>query len=330
MRLFAWEYVTAGGWRECGATRSLIAEGAAMLRTLVRDLALLPGVETIVAHDPAVGLGDPSATLEVVDPGNVWPSWHRIARDADIVWPIAPETAGLLERAAVLGRDAGRPVLASDIDTLATTRSKRATARRLTECHLPAVVCEPLDGSAPPSAHGWVIKPDDGAGSTDTYFAADREALMGWRRRLAGRDFVVQPFVPGPPLSLSMLAQDGQAWLLACNTQRMRRESGAFTYTGGTVGGAEARRPVLEPIAAGVAAALPGLWGYIGVDLIDGPEGPTVLEINPRLTTSYVGLAESLAANPAALVLALRTTKLSDLIRPLRPRPVEVEVRYDP
>ena len=328
MRLFAWEYVTAGGWRECGA--SLIAEGTAMLRALVRDLALLPDIEVVVARDPEVVLGDLPAAMEPVDGSNVWDSWRQIAREVDVVWPIAPETDGLLERATILARDAGRLVLASDIDALATARSKQATARRLAEHGVPTISCELLDGPVPFSAHGWVVKPDDGVGSTETYFAADRETLTGWRRRLAGRNFVVQPFLPGAALSLSMLAQDGQAWLLACNTQRMRRDDGAFTYAGGIVGGAEALRPALEPIAAGVATALSGLWGYIGVDLIDGPEGPTVLEVNPRLTTSYVGLAESLDINPASLVLALRTTKLSALVSTLRPRPVKIEVPSAP
>jgi predicted ATP-grasp superfamily ATP-dependent carboligase len=326
MRLFAWEYVTAGGWRECAGAQALIAEGTAMLEALVRDLARLPDVETVVARDPGVALGRLPATVKAVDANNIWDSWRRIAGEVDVVWPIAPETDGLLERATVLARESGRPVLASSPGALATARSKRATARRLAAHGVPAVACEPIDGPVPPSAHGWVVKPDDGAGSAETYFAADREALMGWRQRLRGRDFVVQPFVPGTPLSLSLLAQDGAAWLLACNTQHLHHDNGAFAYGGGVVGGAEVRRPALEPIAAGVAAALPGLWGYIGVDLIDGAEGPTVLDVNPRLTTSYVGLAESLGVNPASLVLALRDTKLSDLIRPLAPRPVEVAV----
>ncbi len=297
-----------------------------MLTALVRDLARLPDVETVVAHDPEVALGDLPATSEVIDVGRVWHRWARIVREVDLVWPIAPESDGILERAATLARDAGRPVLAGDIEALATARSKRATADRLAAHGVPAVACAPIAGPIPHSTRGWAVKPDDGAGSTETYFAADREALMGWRQRLRGRDFVVQPFIPGPALSLSMLAQDGRAWLLTCNTQRMRRDGGAFTYGGGIVGGAEALRPKLEPVAAGVAAALPGLWGYIGVDLIDGPDGPTVLEVNPRLTTSYVGLTDSLGVNPASLVLALRATKLSDLVRPLRPQPVEIEV----
>jgi predicted ATP-grasp superfamily ATP-dependent carboligase len=33
--------------------------------------------------------------------------------------------------------------------------------------------------------------------------------------------------------------------------------------------------------------------------------GPVVVEINPRLTTSYVGLRESLALNPAELIVSI-------------------------
>ncbi|MBK1722946.1 hypothetical protein [Thiocystis violacea] len=33
---------------------------------------------------------------------------------------------------------------------------------------------------------------------------------------------------------------------------------------------------------------------------------PRVLEVNPRLTTSYAGLAEALGINPAELVLGLQ------------------------
>lgn len=37
-----------------------------------------------------------------------------------------------------------------------------------------------------------------------------------------------------------------------------------------------------------------------------GPEsGPVVVEINPRLTTSYVGLRQSLALNPAELIVSI-------------------------
>ena len=56
---------------------------------------------------------------------------------------------------------------------------------------------------------------------------------------------------------------------------------------------------------------LPGLHGYFGVDLVlgaaaDGSED-AVIEINPRLTTSYIGLRRLARFNLAEALLALVT-----------------------
>ena len=50
---------------------------------------------------------------------------------------------------------------------------------------------------------------------------------------------------------------------------------------------------------------LPGLAGYVGMDVIVDDGRVTVLEINPRLTTSYAGLHRAIGRNPAGLVLDL-------------------------
>jgi predicted ATP-grasp superfamily ATP-dependent carboligase len=71
---------------------------------------------------------------------------------------------------------------------------------------------------------------------------------------------------------------------------------------------------------------MPDLWGYVGIDLIDGATGPLVLEVNPRLTTSYVGLARAIRMNPAALVLGLLDRELGAIERPLRVRAERLEV----
>jgi predicted ATP-grasp superfamily ATP-dependent carboligase len=123
-----------------------------------------------------------------------------------------------------------------------------------------------------------------------------------------------------------MLAQGGAGWLLSCNLQRITRAQDRLHYCGSRVGGAEHRRAAPEPLAAAIAAALPGLWGYVGVDLVDGVDGPMVVDVNPRLTTSYVGLADSLSGNPAGWVLGLRDRDLGVLRRPLAPRAIEVRV----
>jgi tyramine---L-glutamate ligase len=61
-------------------------------------------------------------------------------------------------------------------------------------------------------------------------------------------------------------------------------------------------------LAQAIAHALPDLNGYIGVDLmVEEGDSPTltVLEINPRLTTSYVGLQQATGLNISAELLKL-------------------------
>lgn len=326
MRVLVWEYVTAGGWRECGASPSLIAEGAMMAEALSRDLTRVPGVEVVLARDPDIAPRLRSAPATFA-PCDSWRDWRRLMGSCDAVWPIAPETGGILEGAVALAEREARTVLNSRGRALAVARSKRETARVLAACGIPVVATLGLHERPPDAASGWVVKPDDGAGAADTHLVRDRAVLEHWRDREDSARFAVQAFVLGASLSLSLLAQEGACWLLSCNRQHVVCEGGAFAYRGGQVGGAEARRAALLPLAERVTAALPTLWGYIGVDLIDGPSGPVVLEVNPRLTTSYAGLAESLGINPAGLVLALLDKPLAALRHPLSPRPVDIVMR---
>jgi predicted ATP-grasp superfamily ATP-dependent carboligase len=173
-----------------------------------------------------------------------------------------------------------------------------------------------------PAASGpWVVKPDDGAGAVDTSLVHDSGALAAFRERA---DLVVQPYVAGTPASLTLLCRDGAAWLLTVNRQDVTIEQSRFRFAGVTVGWAETAP--LAPLADAVAAALPGLWGLVGVDFVATPDGPVVIEVNPRVTTAYAGLGASIGDNPAALVLALQTHGLDPLRRPLPRRPVEVRV----
>jgi predicted ATP-grasp superfamily ATP-dependent carboligase len=65
-------------------------------------------------------------------------------------------------------------------------------------------------------------------------------------------------------------------------------------------------------LAQKVARALPGLRGFVGVDLVWHPsQGPVAIEVNPRVTSAYVGLSAHLQRSLAAEVLALHTRELA-------------------
>ncbi len=303
-----------------------------MLGALVKDLRGLPGVELVLTRDTRLAAPDGLVDIRWLGDGDdPWPIWRRIAEEADAAWPIAPETDGMLERLSNLILDAGCKLIGSRPDAVRLTASKSATTAHLSKFGLPVVPSHALSAARsidlPPGADGWVVKPDDGAGTEETRLFLRREEFEAWIDGVSDpRAFILQPYIPGEAASLSMLCRDGQARLLSCNRQHVRIADGRFSYRGGVVGGMEYRRPVYERIAQAVAETIPGLWGHVGVDLVESAGGPLLLEVNPRLTTSYVGLRSAIGANPAALVLDLLEHRVGMDHGPLKSEPREFAV----
>lgn len=329
MRLFVYEFITGGGLVDRPLPPLLASEGDLMMRALLRDLLDVPGTEVSVMRDaraaPLPSLIDvrvPRSESEARD------LFACCVDSADATWIVAPETGGVLEHlaAAVLAR--GRCLLGSRPPAIAVAASKMRTARALAWRGVPVVPVHDPAAGAPPSLTGPVVlKPDDGAGCADTHVYADRRsALRAWEARDRDPRLVLQPYLEGEAASLCLLVREGRAVILAVNRQHVTREDGVLRFHGCAVNALAAWQPLLADLAQGIAEALPDLWGYVGVDLVLSERGAQVLEINPRLTTSYVGLHDSIGVNPAAWVLALLDEAASLPPPPAARRSVEVAV----
>jgi predicted ATP-grasp superfamily ATP-dependent carboligase len=307
VRIFVFEYVTGGGMINERVPPSLACEGDMMLGALISDLAELPEVELTVLRDAR--LNDPEWFAEVHyihGEEEFRRGWRTLLADADAVWPIAPETGEQLECFSQGVLDAGKLLLNSRPEAVHVAASKLRTARCLAAHGLPVVpTCRLVDDRLG-IARCWVVKPDDGVGCLGARICRSRDELAAMADAPGGPEaYVVQPFIEGVPASLCLLCRDGAARLLSCNLQRVAVANDEFHLLGCVVNGMVGERRQYTQIAQGIAAALPGLWGFVGVDFIASSQGPLLLEINPRLTTSYAGLKCSLGENPAALVLNL-------------------------
>lgn len=305
MRVFVFEFVSGGGLAGEPLPAAVAHEGALMLRALLDDLAEVPGIAVVAARDPRL---PPLAGVETLTPlpgEDAVTLYRRGLAGADAAWPTAPETGGMLERLGRATLAAGVGLLGCHPDAVRVAASKRATAHALREAGVPVV---PTLGPAhqPAGVAGaWVTKPDDGAGSEDTELHADWPAARA--RVLADpARLVAQPWIQGVPLSLSLVCGRGAARLLCCNRQEIGVREGRISLDGLVVNAVPDIGGRFEALARRVAGALPGLWGYVGVDLIEASDGPMVLEVNPRLTTSYCGLRSALGVNVGALVAGMR------------------------
>jgi predicted ATP-grasp superfamily ATP-dependent carboligase len=154
-----------------------------------------------------------------------------------------------------------------------------------------------------------VWKPRDGAGSTDTFLLRDRfELAKSLASRSPAQSMILQEFVPGRAASVAFLCGPRQHVPLVPTFQTLS-EDGRFKYQGGELPIPPALAERAVALAARAVARVPGLLGYVGVDLVLGAAADGsrdfAVEINPRLTTSYIGLRALADVNLAPAMLKI-------------------------
>ena len=325
MKLLVLEYITGGGMRRETLPASLASEGELMLSALISDLrALSLDLELTIFRDNRLPLpfqGDGIQIVMVTDADSFQALWMEWVGRCNFMWPIAPETGGILEQLCLDVEAAGKNLLTCPSSAVRLAASKLKTARRLAESGLPVVPTEILDRTSLPAWPASVVKPDDGAGCEGTLIIRDPVQFQ----TLADREgWIVQPLLEGEAISLCVLFANGGARLLSCNLQQIERIGGGFALKGVTVNAMPDQDGSLQFLAESVARAMPELWGYAGIDLVLTGDGPVILEINPRLTTSYAGLCLAKGENPAAWVLQLLTTGELPTLPDHKGKPIDI------
>ena len=308
MRLFICEFITGGGLQDQELPDNLIRQGSMMLEALLKDLLELGITDIITTRD--VRLDPLLLPVEIVAvKEDVYPVWKSCMNDAEAVLIIAPESDDVLYNLTLMAEQADCYVLGCASEAVKSASSKIETENLLSKNMISCIETSLLINDIPESQSGWVIKPDDGVGGEDCYFCANKKELDSLKDSISIERFVIQEYIAGKPASISMICYQGKAQLLACNKQIFSFNpdiSGRKAVLKGlVVNGLMEQWELFNTIAQDITKADKGLLGYVGVDLIVTESAAVVVEINPRLTTSYVGLRQSLSLNPAELILSI-------------------------
>jgi predicted ATP-grasp superfamily ATP-dependent carboligase len=261
-----------------------------MLEALAGDFSRVPGVRVWTLPRPRLERDRRT--------------FRRIAARADWSVVIAPEFEGILLDLCREVESVGGRLLGPSPAIVALAGDKWACYHHLLKAGIPTsrtwLVSDPR---VPDEARFPLVqKPLDGAGSIDTFLVRNPEQIQ----RRPG--FLLQEFVPGTPASVALLCGPDRIVPLVPAYQVLS-DDGEFRYLGG-------RLPLPKPLAARAVhlatravESLAYPRGYLGVDLVlgedEGGSGDAVIEINPRLTTSYVGLRALAEGNLAEAMLRI-------------------------
>ncbi|MDB5343846.1 MAG: carbamoyl phosphate synthase-like protein [Schlesneria sp.] len=312
---------------------SLLREGRAMHAAVVADLLAIPGCHVATTLDERQRVSStlpPSQFLEVEyvdETAREQTAFDRLCIETSATLVIAPETGGELNRRVQHVVDLGRLALNCASHAIGLCGDKLRLAEHLLNQGIATIHTRAVPDSKNPwdvFAGDCVVKPRDGAGSWLTFLVPDRDAVR-WEcvrgEMKAAHMFesaIIQPYIAGESLSVGCLCDSvGNVEVFPIARQSLNGPN--FEYQGGSLPAELEPRTVaaIHELARSACKSIHGLRGYVGIDLLlpDASSiSPLIVEVNPRLTTSYIGYRKLCRNNIAERMLS---ASVSESLPPL-------------
>jgi predicted ATP-grasp superfamily ATP-dependent carboligase len=306
MRVVLYEWCLSGGL--AGGDAAIAGEGRMMLEALAADAAKDPALDVTVLVEAGRAVDLPTRTRVVSVPvGDDVASLVAAAREADWAVVVAPETDGELAARVSAVRAAGGRVLAPSDRAVAVASDKQATIDALAARGVPVPAGRALapGESIPAGFHmAAVRKARAGCGGEGLEILSSPDVPP------ASVPTRLEAFVRGTPVGVSCLCGPRATSVLP-PLRQLYTAGPAPRYLGSDPLDDDALATRARALAARAIAAVGVDCGWAGVDLVLGGRadgrGDRVLEVNPRVTTSFVGHARLFATSLVAAMIAAAT-----------------------
>ncbi len=323
-KILLFEWLTSGGMWQTGDAPSHVCamqnQGREMLLALAEDF-LAGGLEVLLPVDSRLSASmSRQAQLKMIEIGEeecLPEVLINLASESDYVVVIAPESECILSNCLRWLKDFEDRILNPSPEFTELASNKQSVFEYLQSRGFQHSPCginfgrfqrggQQIDRFPLPA----VLKPIQGAGSEEVVVIEDWDDLDLCLNLLPDQ-YWLESFVAGTPVSVSVLGSRCGYELLTPTIQRFDQRRRSEGLIGEYVGSEYPIDQVIKrralKLAGNVVQALPPTLGYFGLDLVVGDSaGQTnafLIEVNPRLTSSYLSLREIYSENLAMLML---------------------------
>ncbi|MCP8306030.1 MAG: ATP-grasp domain-containing protein [archaeon] len=321
MKVAILEYISGGGLSERRLPSSILSEGYSMLSSVLRDFKEA-GYRTSTLLDSRLAVFQPPLKADRVDVADSQREFkikfRDLLKDADASLLIAPESDGILVDLLRLNEELGVASLNCTINSVKAVCNKLRLYKRLGEDGFPvpetryATVEEGVEkaqGIAEEMGFPLIIKPTECVGccglSTLREVSHVPPAIDKIKEEAEASTYLMQKLVRGVHTSVSLISNGRRAMPLTLNLQiiALNPPNKISNYIGGVVPLDHKLREGAFHTARKAVELFRGLKGYVGVDIVLSKSGPVLIEINPRLTVSYIGLRKVSNLNVARMIV---------------------------
>jgi len=322
LRLLIYEHVSGGGFADEPIPVGVLSEGFGMLRTLISDFKAAGHYVTALLDSRLARLNPPigaDCIVPVFSSREVQVAIRKVSASADAAYVIAPETEGVLQSLVESVEQTGVASLNCPASTIGKVVDKTVLHESLTKLGVPApetITFSVADGveEIKRAIHGklrfpLMFKPSNDVSCCGLSVVKNENQVAGAvgkiKRESPNKRFLAQELIEGVAASVSLISTGSEALSISLNRQDVTigAPDAISSYNGGLVPFDHPLRPRAFAVAEKIVKSFRDLRGYVGVDLVLMEEEAVAIEVNPRLTTSYIGLRRVVNFNPAEAIV---------------------------
>jgi predicted ATP-grasp superfamily ATP-dependent carboligase len=321
LNLLIIECFSGGGYANTRLSSSILCEAYAMMRTLIAD-AKAAGHTVTTFLDYRLKMFNPpnkaDNTVTVSHPDQLYEMLAELSGAFDAVYVIGPESDQTLENLVKTVETSGGNSLNCTSEAINHVSNKQTFYESVKKCGItvPETVVidihEKVDvvrRLTKPLGYPLVFKPVDGVGCGGLSVVKQKTGIEQAMHKVAlesqCEQFVAQKLVKGEPASVCVYSTGREAVAVSLNKQfvTLGAPHEESRYLGGVVPFIHPMKREAFSFVEKVVLLERGLRGYVGVDMVLAEDGPVVVEVNPRLTVSYIGLSKVMNFNPAQALI---------------------------